>query len=102
MIPNGTRVKVNMVNDGNQRVITLLNRIGGEVVKKIGDKKTRIGYLVAYDVKHLAKIEQARELDTQNNVGTIFFHILGHMRPKDFPDDGRYYLLAFEDEVKPN
>ncbi len=102
MIENGTKVKVNMANEDKTAVITLLNRIGGTVVKKLGDKYTRIGYLVAYDEKHIPAIDQARQIDENNDANTIFFKTLGFMRPKEFPNDKRHYLLAFHDEVKTN
>lgn len=103
MIPNGTRVLIDMANKEGKAVIALLNVIGGEVVKEFDDiGYNKIGYLVAYDVEHLAAIEQAREIDEQNGLGTIFFSILGKMRAKEFPGDERYYLLAFESELKPD
>ena len=100
MIENGTKVKVNMTNGNNKAVIHLLNAIGGEVVLALGDKRSRIGYLVAYDKKHLDKIERARELDEKNHAGIMFFNLLGKSRPKEFPGDPRYYLLAFESELQ--
>ena len=102
MIKNGTRVKVNMAGDNNTAVIIVLNRIGGEVVKQLKDGNTIIGYLVAYDVKHLAEIEEAAKVDYKNEKYRLFFSILGNMRPKEFPNDKRYYLLAFKSELKPN
>lgn len=99
MIETGDRVKVNMDNIDNQAVIALLNELGGEVVKALGDKHSRIGYLIAYDEKHIPAIERARKLDDESGVGTIFFKVLGNARPKDFPDDPRYYLLGYEDEI---
>lgn len=102
MIEIGSKTEVNMDNSDGMSVIALLNKLGGEVVKEIGDKHTRIGYLVAYDEKHRPAIDRARELDARNGAGTIFFKTLGGMRPKEFPGDERYYLLAFEHELKPN
>lgn len=101
MIANGTRVQVDMENSGEKSVISLLNHIGGTVVMVIGEKRSRIGYLVAYDEKHLPEIERARELDDKNGAGKIYFHILGKQRAKQFPGDKRYYLLAFETELQP-
>lgn len=100
MIPNETRVKVNMDNKDDGEVITLLNRIGGTVVKELGDKRDRIGYLVAYDEKHLDAIKKAVDDDYENGLGTMFFSTLGKMRKDEFPGDKRYYLLAFESEIK--
>lgn len=100
MIEIGNRVKVNMDNSDNQTVIALLNKLGGEVVKELGDKNTRIGYLVAYDEEHIPTIDRARELDEKNGADMIFFKVLGKARAKEFPDDPRYYLLAFESEIK--
>jgi len=101
MIENGTRVKVNVGNRNNGAVITLLNKIGGEVVKSLEDVGSSIAYLVAYDTKHLSKIEQARRIDEENGAWLLFFKTLGKQRPKEFPGDERLYILVFEDELKP-
>ncbi len=101
MMEIGTIVKVNMANNDDTAIISLLNKLGGEVVKDLGDKRTRVGYLVAYAKKHIPAIERARELDEKNGLGVIYFKTLGKTRPKEFPNDPRYYLLAFEDEIKP-
>ena len=100
MIENGTRIKLNMPNEDETAVIKLLNRIGGEVVRELHIRNDRIGYLVAYDFKHIQAIDAARDLDEKNGLGAVFFHTLGKQRPKEFPDDERYYLLAFESEVQ--
>ena len=102
MIENGTRVKVNMRNPGDSKLLKLLNSLGGEIIKGYPENSLDgPNYLVAYDTEHLPAIQEA----SSEHFGTkvkVQLCIVGLNKSLKMPKDPRFYLMAFAQELKPN
>lgn len=101
MIPNETRVKVNMKNESNSVLIELLNSLGGQVIKGYPENPfDEPNYLVAYDAEHLSAIQEA----TNKHFGTkvkVQLDLVGLNRNLGMPKDPRFYLMAHHKELTP-
>ena len=100
-LANLTKVKVNMYDGGGSNVLyDLLNSLEGQIVFVFSrSHPNNPNYLVAYPLEATPAIQTAS--NTVHGVKHHEISIVGKNRKLNRPKDGRYYMIAFNDEVTP-